>query len=191
MKKRKKNFEISNKLAYTLIAILSIILIGVGVYAWNYPGPPSTMGHSAGELAPPASCASGQTLTYNGATWICAKPSGTDTRFTINSNGICYTAPDTCKYESLYCGSFGYVLVELAEGQCDFLSQSTLNSLCGGECNEQYGFACDGRNSFCGGSVVNYQGNGFCEGGSTVYCQCEGSGIYTQATFIPSGTRCV
>ncbi len=52
MKKEKglKKFNISNKLAYTLMVILSIALFGIGVYAYNSGNNPSIMGHSAGEL---------------------------------------------------------------------------------------------------------------------------------------------
>jgi hypothetical protein len=50
--KRKKGlniFNISNRLAYTLIVILSIVLIGVGVYATGGNNP-AIMGHTSGEL---------------------------------------------------------------------------------------------------------------------------------------------
>lgn len=45
MKKRR----ISNKLAYTLIAIFCILLVGVGVYAFGTTDP-ATFGHSGKEL---------------------------------------------------------------------------------------------------------------------------------------------
>ncbi len=53
MKKEKglKKFNISNKLAYTLMVVLSIVLLGIGVFAFNYaPSNPPVMGHSANEL---------------------------------------------------------------------------------------------------------------------------------------------
>lgn len=53
MKKEKglKKFNISNKLAYTLMVVFSIVLLGIGVFAFNYaPSNPSVMGHSANEL---------------------------------------------------------------------------------------------------------------------------------------------
>jgi hypothetical protein len=51
MKKKKvmKRFNISNKLAFTLMVVLSIVLLGIGVYAWGGTNPP-VIGHSAGEL---------------------------------------------------------------------------------------------------------------------------------------------
>ncbi len=48
-KKRSKKFNISNRLAYTLIIVLSIVLLGIGVYAYGTNNP-SVMGHTAGEL---------------------------------------------------------------------------------------------------------------------------------------------
>lgn len=48
-KKRSKKFNISNRLAYTLIIVLSIVLLGIGVYAYNLP-PPTNVGHTANEL---------------------------------------------------------------------------------------------------------------------------------------------
>ncbi len=44
--KRLKKFNISNRLAYTLMVILSIALLGIGVYAYN----PAVFGHNAADL---------------------------------------------------------------------------------------------------------------------------------------------
>ncbi len=96
MKKKKmaKRFNISNKLAYTLIAILSIMLVAVGVYAYGNPGTPTTLGHSTGELMPsctgiltgtsgvanswgcisatiPTCTGAKQGITWTGSAWSC------------------------------------------------------------------------------------------------------------------------
>ena len=69
MKRRLKRFNISNKLAYTLIVILFIITLGVGVYAiGSVPNP----GHSLSQLQP---CDNGQTLIVSGGAWTCTTPS--------------------------------------------------------------------------------------------------------------------
>jgi hypothetical protein len=78
-KKMDKKIEVnvSNKLFYTVITILAVLLIGVGVYAYGTNNP-SVMGHSISEIEPPQYCeASGGWLRhYNGA-WHCDDtPSG-------------------------------------------------------------------------------------------------------------------
>lgn len=102
-KKRASKFNISNKLAYTLIVILSIVLIGVGVYAYGGSAP-STMGHSAGELAPPASCTAGQTLTWSGSAWTCLLLNPTSASWTT-------TQPDgtSSTISELKVGGIGYI----------------------------------------------------------------------------------
>jgi hypothetical protein len=85
-------FNISNSISYLLIAILSLALIGVGVYA--YGGfVPATTGHSMGELmpsctgmikgtsgdptswncisSPPICNGADQLLQWNGTSWVC------------------------------------------------------------------------------------------------------------------------
>ncbi|MEK6833007.1 MAG: hypothetical protein AABY32_03075 [Nanoarchaeota archaeon] len=80
-KKRLKKFNISNKLAYTLIVILSIVLLGIGVYAYNYaPSNPTIMGHTTNEITWPT-CSSGQYLTISGGNVVCATPSATNNRY--------------------------------------------------------------------------------------------------------------
>jgi hypothetical protein len=87
-----EKFNISNNVAYLLIAILSFALIGVGVYAYGGVAP-LTVGHSMGELMPPCtgvvvgisgdpaswSCVStppscngaNKILHWDGSSWIC------------------------------------------------------------------------------------------------------------------------
>lgn len=72
-KKRSKKFNISNRLAYTLIIILSIVLLGMGVYAYNMP-PPTNVGHTINEIAQPSGCLANQVLTWTGSAWTCTTP---------------------------------------------------------------------------------------------------------------------
>ncbi len=51
----KKESNFSKRLSYTIIAVLSILLVGVGVYAYGTSAP-STFGHTMSELTPPAYC---------------------------------------------------------------------------------------------------------------------------------------
>ena len=74
VKKRLKKFNISNKLAYTLIVIALVIGLGIGVVAYNLP-PPTFVGHTTNEITWPA-CASGAYLTVSGGAVACTTPSG-------------------------------------------------------------------------------------------------------------------
>jgi len=49
MKKRTKNINITKRNLYTIIAFLTVLLVGVSVYAFG-TSTPSSFGHSAGEL---------------------------------------------------------------------------------------------------------------------------------------------
>jgi hypothetical protein len=73
-KKREMFRNISNKFAYTIIALCIVILLAIGVYAYGTNNP-SVFGHSIGELAPPTSCAANQVLTWTGSAWSCTTPS--------------------------------------------------------------------------------------------------------------------
>ena len=73
MKKKKGEVfkNISNKLAYTLIVVLSLALLGIGVYATTYTA--SGAGHPYTEIS---TCPSnGQILKMSGGSWVCATPS--------------------------------------------------------------------------------------------------------------------
>ena len=82
MKKRlSKKFSFSNRLSYTIIAIIALALISVGVYAYGGTTP-SVMGHSIGEVAPPSSCSSGQVLSWTGSAWSCTTVSSSSSPIT-------------------------------------------------------------------------------------------------------------
>ncbi|MBU0959218.1 MAG: hypothetical protein KKB31_04720 [Nanoarchaeota archaeon] len=44
------NINISNKAVYTLITLAIVLVIAIGINAYNSGGPPSTMGHSIEEI---------------------------------------------------------------------------------------------------------------------------------------------
>lgn len=71
MKKGKaKGLNISNKLHYTIVALVAIILIAVGVYAaTSYPA--SGAGHNLNELAT-GSCSNDQIIKMVEGVWTCA-----------------------------------------------------------------------------------------------------------------------
>ncbi len=76
MKKGRRGIQINftNRWLYTFITVFLLAAVGVGVYAYG-TSTPTTFGHSAGELAPPTGCASGQFLQYTNSSWTCASPS--------------------------------------------------------------------------------------------------------------------
>jgi len=72
-------FRIQNKLMYTLLVILTIVVIAIGINAYGTNPPnPSTMGHTFEELTPPTGCASNQVVQWTGTTWACVTPSSGD-----------------------------------------------------------------------------------------------------------------
>ena len=75
MKKRGKynfsiNFSFSDRVFYSLIAILILVIIGVGVYALT-PGTAPNPGHLISETSPPSNCGINQLLQWTGSDWIC------------------------------------------------------------------------------------------------------------------------
>lgn len=75
-KRMKKSFleSIPNRLGYTLIVILFIVLLGIGVYALT-PGVAPNPGHTLATIAPPSPCTSGQVITWDGVNLVCSTPS--------------------------------------------------------------------------------------------------------------------
>jgi hypothetical protein len=62
----KKRIDVSNRLSYTIIAVVALILLGAGVYAF---GSTPNIGHSWSQMA---GCDSaGQTLSWTGNAWSC------------------------------------------------------------------------------------------------------------------------
>jgi len=189
-KKRGRNFNISNRLAYTLIAFAFIIGLTAVIYA-VVPNP----GHSLSQLEMPSCTSSGQALTWNGAAWICGTPSGTDSRFTVNSSGLCYNSPAMCgPLISTSCYWFFQIYQHCNE-------YNSYNTLCldwcdshrqSSDCNGDISSACSGgtttthATSAYGSCDVMYQDGT----GDTILCACYGSN-YELENLIPEGIRCL
>jgi len=199
-KKGLKKFNISNKLAYTLMIILSIELLGISVYAFSSDptaGTPSVMGHSLGEILWPTTCTSGQVLAVNTAgDAVCVTP--VDSRFTITTSGLCYMAPATCKTETLSCSEIGETSIPLSSSEdCFSIPSSTRASRCINACQFDLGmYPCDGRSTnqaSCVGTTVTWGSTtgGICEVSDEITCHCRASGTYTDATYTAAGQRCI
>ncbi|MBI2043315.1 hypothetical protein HYT25_02920 [Candidatus Pacearchaeota archaeon] len=75
------NLSISQRTAYTLIAILILLIVGVGV--WAVAGTTPNPGHSLSQLQP---CSNGEILKMSGSAWSCSNlPSSVETDPTVNS----------------------------------------------------------------------------------------------------------
>lgn len=198
-KKGLKKFDISNKLAYTLMVVLSIALLGISVYAFSSDptaGTPSVMGHSLGEILWPTTCTSGQVLAVNTAgDAVCVTP--VDSRFTVGTSGnergkLCYNNPySSCTTESAYCSK--YTGTYISGTSCSGATQDLINAVCSAYCTGDLSVACDGSVSSCAGSQVYWTvGSAVCfPGQPEIWCACNAEGYYTQAKYIPPGTRCV
>lgn len=184
-KKGLKKFNISNRLAYTLIVILSLALFGIGVYAFGVvPNP----GHPVSQLQ---TCDNnGQTLVMSGGVWTCATPSSTDTRFTISASGLCYNTPTACVLNPRGCYLDMYHSIPLSN--CNSAPQATKNTMCSGFCNNRV--ACEGSiASQCnGGTNVKYSYvSSSCSTSDILECYCTASGSYSEEQYIPAGQRCI
>jgi hypothetical protein len=123
-KKRSKKFNLSNKLAYTLIAIFSIIFIGVGVYAAVAAGTTPNPGHSIQTIGAPTNCAVGQYLRYtndqgcgsqlggSSPCWQCATPAT--------------TPPYVNPYNAYYTDTTNVIMFQLRWTGSAFVSDKTL-----------------------------------------------------------------
>jgi len=79
MKKLVINF--SNKTAYTVIAIVVLVMLAIGISAL-VPGTAPNPGHSLEDVAPPFGCASGEYLRWNNPNWECVGNSDVQSRVT-------------------------------------------------------------------------------------------------------------
>lgn len=85
-KKLNKKFSIQNRLSYTIIAVVALILLGAGVYALTAGGT-GNPGHNIQAIGFPVGCASGQYLRLEnsqacetqgvaGPCWVCDNVAG-------------------------------------------------------------------------------------------------------------------
>jgi hypothetical protein len=184
-----KKFDISNKLAYILIAIFSFILIGVGVYAYG-GSVPSTVGHSLGEIALP-SCSVGQVLDWTGSDWSCLTLSSTDMRLSIEAGGVCYTTPvSTCAVTTQSCSNFFQIQDEYWYN-CASNGATARTAECLARCRAS-GPACNGDTTSCpGGTTAQYNTVTYqtCGGVHLLICTCTTTNSYSQEGYLPAGTK--
>jgi hypothetical protein len=182
-----KKFNISNKLAYTLIAIFSFIFVGVGVYAYGT----STNMHIMAELSPPSGCAAGQVLSMASGGWGCIAPPAIDNRFTLETRGLCYTSPASCTITSEYCSRNEYPTSVYISSGCDSWGQDEINSMCYESC-APYDVSCNGYDPTCNsGTQVYWTVTGYCSSSYYLQCTCSASQYYIKSTYTPAGTRCI
>ena len=70
MLKNSKNFNVSNRLSYTIIAVVALILLGAGVYALTAGVAPDP-GHTLDSISAPSGCEANTFLKWTGSTWQC------------------------------------------------------------------------------------------------------------------------
>lgn len=101
----KRKFNFSNKLSYSIIVVLAVLLVGVSVYAYGTSSP-STFGHSISEIDPPTYC--GGTgyndgyLVYQGG-WTCVNKPTTTSISTLGFERV--TGSSTGTYADAVCSS--------------------------------------------------------------------------------------
>jgi len=112
---KKIEVNISNKLLYSFLALVIVIILGIGVYAYGGTAP-ATMGHTMGELMP--SCNGWLRGTSNDPnSWSCtpSPPSCTGTNQALHWSGSAWscvtidTGTDSCSWTGWYpvCRCFG------------------------------------------------------------------------------------
>jgi hypothetical protein len=147
-KKEMKEFNISNRFLYTIIALIVIITLGVNVYA-------SGGTHTMGELAPPCN----GILTSSGGSWSCiASPATcTGTNQILHFDGSSWSCatisapPLDCNWNGWSAGcvcleaSRGYTcgIVNIGGIDIAFLSLPKLQEYCSG------GIVTDSRELYC------------------------------------------
>mgnify|MGYP001615640381 CR=1 FL=1 len=99
-----KKFNISNRLSYTIIAVIALIFLAVGVSSYLFPGVTPNPGHLISETAPPSGCGDGQFLKWvtdemniPAGSWTCAS--------VVTSSGITTPSPCTTGQVLTYSGS--------------------------------------------------------------------------------------
>lgn len=90
---------ITKKSIYVFAIVLGILSLGISVYAYNYPGLASVMGHTMNELTPPAGSGF---VTFSSGAWV----------NTANLPPTCTGDRETVRYNAATrmwsCGSVGY-----------------------------------------------------------------------------------
>lgn len=113
MKKGKK--QVSNKLHYTIVSLIALVLLSVGVYAFvsaPAPGAAPNPGHDLSTISPPEGCTNGQFLrflnpgSYPGRVWDCGTPSMTvPTNYVRNVEVVTDSSSASLDSRTAYCPS--------------------------------------------------------------------------------------
>lgn len=195
-KKRNNKFQISNKLAYTLIALTFIIGLGVGVIALT-PGVAPNPGHTLASVSPASPCSTGQAIVWDGTNLVCSTPTAQDARFTIDSRGLCYNAPATCGSPiptacTLPIRETTFTTID----DCLLTDEYDLIMDCTDTCLD-LGVACNGdiSTTCSGGTTAGYTMDsvkcGPGSGTNTAYCYCSPVSVYLKEDYTPPGQRCI
>ncbi len=94
---KKIEVNIPNKVFYSLITIVALIIFGAGVYAYGTSNP-AVLGHTISEITPPTNC--NGYLKYTSTGWSCGTPSGTPITCTGTNKGLQWTGT------SWYCATY-------------------------------------------------------------------------------------
>ena len=65
MLKGLKNIKFSNRLSFTILSVVAVLLLATVVYADITPGVAPNPGHTVLQVAPPSTCTDGQFLKWN------------------------------------------------------------------------------------------------------------------------------
>jgi hypothetical protein len=155
----KIKLNVSNKLLYSILAIILVIGISAVVYAYNPSGTggnPAIFGHSADEIN--GVCMSDGTF--------CSATSNNDERFTIKAGTgkLCYDYPTTtgCTTQSEICSSTKQITVDPGTNKLGVCTSECLDTI-----------ACNGKTiTGCNkGTIVNYN-KGIPTSGTNNKCTC-------------------
>ncbi len=72
LKVKKLQINFTDKWFYTFVVVISLIVIGIGVYAVN-PGESGDPGHNIDSIGPPIACDTDQYLQWTGSVWTCVE----------------------------------------------------------------------------------------------------------------------
>ncbi len=72
LKIKKLQINFTDKWFYTFVVVISLIIIGVGVYALT-PGGSGDPGHNIDSVGPPSGCVANEYLQWDGSVWTCAE----------------------------------------------------------------------------------------------------------------------
>jgi len=106
--------KLSNKTAYSIIAVVALVLLAFGISALT-PGVAPNPGHVLDNIAPPSGCAANEYLRWNGIQWDCVGNSNVQTRVTGNCLGRVITAINqdgsvSCEDDDVGSGGTSYTL---------------------------------------------------------------------------------